>query len=66
MKDWIYIDTEISYKNYDGCIHIRKLNLKTAKYSYISLYDHQFLDIFKDDLSLYEENEEWKNMKAKD
>ena len=52
MNDWISISFEISYKNYDGCIHIRKLNLNTGKYTYLNLYDHEFLDIFGDDSSL--------------
>ena len=47
MKDWIFISTEISYKNYDGHIHVRKLNHKTAKYSYLTLYFWELNDIFE-------------------
>ncbi len=46
MKDWIYVSLGISYKNYDGHVHIRKLNHKTAKYSYLTLWDHDLFDIF--------------------
>lgn len=39
MNDWIWISNEISFKNYNSHIHIRKLNLKIGKYSYMTLYD---------------------------
>ena len=47
MNDWIYISNKISYKNYDEHIHVRKLNLKTAKYSYLTLYFWELNDIFE-------------------
>ena len=54
MKDWIYISEEISYKDYDAHIHVRKLNLKTGKYSYLTLYfwelndiDHKIVEDYK-------------------
>ena len=45
LKDWNYISENICYKDYDGHIHIRKLNLKTGKYSYLTLYDWELKDI---------------------
>lgn len=47
MNDWIYISRTISYKNYDEHIHVRKLNLKTGKYSYLTLYFWELNDIFE-------------------
>ena len=47
MKDWIYISAEISYKDYDTHIHVRKLNLMTGKYSYLTLWFWELNDIFE-------------------
>ena len=47
MNDWIYISNIISYKKYDEHIHIRKLNLDSGRYSYLTLYFWEFNDIFE-------------------
>jgi len=47
MRDWEYINATISAKRYDGTYHIRKLNLETANYSYMTLFDHELEDILK-------------------
>ena len=47
MNDWIWISQEISFKNYNGHIHTRKLNLKIGKYSYMTLYDWELETILE-------------------
>ena len=47
MKDWEFISTTISAKRYDDDYHIRKLNLDTAKYSYMVLWGHELRKVLK-------------------
>ena len=53
MNDWIYISQTISYKDYDSHVHVRKLNLKTGKYSYLTLYFWELNDIFENIINDY-------------
>lgn len=47
MKDWEFISMTISAKRYDGIYHIRKLNLDTGKYTYMTLWAHELDDVRK-------------------
>ena len=47
MRDWTYISMNISAKEYDCFLHIRKLNLETGKYSYMKLFRWELEDILK-------------------
>ena len=45
MNDWEYISNKISAKRYDDQYHIRKLNLKTGSYSYMTVWKHELVGI---------------------
>lgn len=53
MNDWTWINMEVSIKISDDKFHIRKLNLKTAKYSYMIL-KHADFNAIEDEIIKYE------------
>jgi len=56
MKDLTYIIGNISAKEYDCFIHIRKLNLETGKYSYLTLFRWELKDILEKVKNILEED----------